>query len=276
MESAKIGRGALVFGVVGVIWAAELASLLRVDCFAHDDALSFFALPILMPSAMAFVGGVVARLAVHPKRLERAAAIALVVPSTGLVAGAVAGLVWWPEAIGEAMVDGLAFGAVALVLVTPLAALLARGARPRSVVDRADALALWARAGAVASIASVLTLPQWKPYAACDSAPAQAVIATSVAALVATVASVTLVAHVLGSRRLLSQPPRFVDVGIGASRAEILSHPPTAYRDVTETLSVIHGDPSAGRKALMAHAFGAVLCVVVAVTAASVGIALRS
>ena len=204
MESAKIGRGALVFGAMGVIWAAELASLLRVDCFAHDDGLSLFALPILLPCAMAFVGAVVARLAVHPKRMERAAAIALVVPSTGLVAGAVAGLVWWPEEIGEAMVDGLAFGAVALVLVAPLAALLARGARPRSVLDHADRLALWARAGAVASIASVLTLPEWKPYAACESEPAQAVIATSLAAVVAIVASVTLLAHVLGSRRLLA------------------------------------------------------------------------
>lgn len=275
MEAAKIGRGAAAFGAVGVLCAAQVASLLRVACFEHDEALSFFALPILLPAAMAFVGGVVARLAVHPKPLERAAAIALVVPAVGLLAGLVGGLVWWPEDAGEAAVDGLAFGGVALLVVTPIVALLARGARRDSIVNRANRLAVWAWAGAAVTVVSVLTLPRWKAYATCDSEPLQAVIATAIGLGVATLASVSLIVHALTARRLLATPPRFVDVGIGAAHFETLSHPPTAYRDVTETVSVVHGDVDAGRRALRAHALGAALCMLVAFAAASAGIVLR-
>ena len=275
MGTAKIGRGALAFGVVGVVWAAELASLLRVSCFDHDDALSLFALPILLPCAMAFVGGVVAHLVVRPKRIERALGVAVLVPSVGLFAGAIAGLVWWPGDIGEAMADGLAFGAVALVLVVPLALSLGRGARAKSVVDDGDRLALWARAGAVAAVASVLTLPRWKAYPSCDSEPAQAVVATVLAAIVAGTAAVTLVAHVLTSRKLLRSPPKYLDVGVGDAHVEIGPHPATAYRHPIVTTSVVRGDTAAGLAALRAHALGATVCLLVAVACAAAGIALR-
>ncbi|HEY1955435.1 MAG TPA: hypothetical protein VGH28_07475 [Polyangiaceae bacterium] len=275
MGRSKIGRGVLAFGAVGLLWAAELASLLRVSCFDHDDALSLFALPILMPCAMAFVGGVVAHLAMRPSRVERAVAIAVLVPTTGLFVGMIAGLVWWPEEIGEATADGLAFGAAALVLVVPLAMALGRGARAKSLVDDADRLALWARAGAVAAVASVLTLPQWKSYPSCESEPAQAVIATVVAALVAGTAAVTLIAHVLTSRRLLATPPAYLDIGVGEGHVEIGAPRETAYRHPAATASVVHGDAAAGSAALRAHAIGAMLCAIVAVACAMIGIALR-
>jgi hypothetical protein len=168
---------------------------------------------------------------------KRPLVVTLVVPTVGLVVGIVAGLLWWPEQVAYAAVHGLAFGAVALVLLVPLIVTLSTSSRPRSLVDATDRLTTWSYAGAIACVTSVLTLPQWKPMPACVSDPLQAIVSTSLAAALAVFAGVLLVLHARRSQRLLAEARCTVDIGIDDAELALL---PTAYRHARFPPAVLH------------------------------------
>jgi hypothetical protein len=277
MQAAKIGRGALVFLVVGTLCSGELGSLWRVGCYAHDEALSAFVLPVLVPLATTLVGAAVAWLATRPRRLERVASIVVLVPGVGLLTGVVAGLVWWPDPDGlrDATATALAVSTAALVLIAPLAAALGGGARPRSLLDDADRFALWARAGALVSVASVLTLPRWKAFPACAGEPGQAIVVTALGGALLAIASSVLAVHLLRARLLLASPPSFLDLGVGDGRTEIVTHAPTAYRHPASPLRVVWGDVEGARRRLRAHGRAALAYAAVGLAACAAGIFLR-
>lgn len=231
MNAARFGRAMLVFGALGAAWSAQLASLLRIGCFRHDDGLALIALPFLVPIAMSMLGCALVWIGARPP------VIAFVVPATGMMVGVVSGLVWWPEQIASAAVHGLAIGAVALVLLVPLMRTLFHPSRAHSLMDAADRLTTWSCAGMTACASSVLTIPQLKTYPACESDPLQSVVATSVAAGLAVATGVLLVFHARRSRRLLALPWCPVDIGLEDSSEP---HLPTAYRHARFSPAVLH------------------------------------
>jgi hypothetical protein len=290
MHPAPYGRSMVVFGALGLVWAMQIASLLRVGCFAHDDGLAFIALPLVVPAAMAALGCILALVACAPPSRpgaldRRPLVVTVLVPTAGLMVGVVAGIVWWSEMVPGAAVNGLAVGAVALVLLVPLVVTMRHVARPRSLMDATNRLATWSYAGAAACASSVLTLPPWKAYPTCQTEPAQAVAATAVSAVVCALASVMLVLHVRRSRLLLARTPGAVDsfaeatpevdTGIGGGSSEILSHPPTAYRHAASLLGVIHGDVMAAQSMMRRQARWALVCCMASLGLAACGIALR-
>ena len=271
----RVARGVLVFGVLGIIIAAEIGSLLRVGCFDHDDALAWFSLPVLVPLACALLGAVVAAIAKPPVTPRAVLGIIVAVPSIAIVTATTAALVWWPDAARVGPATGLAFGLVALPLVGPLVLAFRGEARRDSVLDVANRWTAWTVAGAVAATVSVLTLPRWKPFPSCTSESEQAIGATFFAVALAVFAATVLFVHTRRSMRALAAPPRFLDVGVGDAHHETTTHPSTAYRDVIETVSVIHGDPVLGRKLVRARVLAACAAVAVAFACGSAGVALR-
>jgi hypothetical protein len=273
----------IVFGALGLVWAMQIGSLLRVGCFAHDDGLAFIALPLVVPAAMAVLGGALAWVSVSRQEggLDaRSLMVTVLVPGTGFFVGVVAGVVWWPEQVPFAAAHGLAFGAVALVLLAPLVGTMRRAARPRSLMDGTNRLATWSYAGAAACVSSVLTLPQWKALPSCTSEPSQAIVATAIGAITCAFASVLLVLHVRQSRRLLAAIPTGtshaqVDAGIGEGRSEVLSHPPTAYRHAASLLGVIYGDVGTAQSMMRRQARWVVVCCVTSLGLAAIGITSR-
>jgi len=271
----RVARGVLVFGVLGVLVAAQIGSLLRVGCFDHDDALAWFSLPVLVPIAVAFVGGVIAALARPPMSARAVLGVIVAVPSIAIVTATTGALVWWPDRAQVGPATGLVFGVAALPLVLPLAMAMRPEARRDSVLDVANKWMVWAVAGAMGAIVSVLTLPQWKAYPSCASESGQAIGATFFAVALALFAASVLFVHVHASMRALGSPPRFLDVGVGEAHHETTTHPSTAYRDVIETVSIVHGDPALGRKVLKARVFAGIVAVAVAIACGSAGVALR-
>jgi hypothetical protein len=284
----RVGRGVLVFGVLGFLVAALTGSLLRVGCFDHDDALAWFSLPVLVPFAIALAGGVVAALSRSPStdppqagrrdgKMSMRAVLGMIValPSIAIVTATTGALVWWPDKAQVGPATGLAFGVAALPLVFPLAMALRPEARRDSILDVANKWLVWTVAGAIATIVSVLTVPRWKSYPSCTPESTQAIAATFFATALAVFAASVLFVHVGRSMKALSTPPRFLDVGVGDAHHETTTHPNTAYRDVIETVSVVHGDPAFGRKALRARVLAACAAVAVALACGSAGVVLR-
>jgi len=284
----RVARGVLVFGVLGIIVAALVGSLLRVGCFDHDDALAWFSLPVLVPFAIALVGAVVAALTRPPMRARAVLGLIIAVPSIAIVAATTGALVWWPDKAQVGPATGLVFGLAALPLVLPLAVALRSEARRDSVLDVANKWTVWSVAGAVATIVSTLTLPRWKAYPSCTSDSDQAVAATLFAAGLAVVAAAVVFVHARRSMRALKSPdppkagrrdgqvpPRFLDVGVGDAHHETLTHPGTAYRDVVETVSVVHGDAVLARKLLRSRVIAASAAVAVALACGSAGVLFR-
>src|SRR5262249_19853567 len=145
----RVGRGVLVFGVLGIIVAALMGSLLRVGCFEHDDALAWFSLPVLVPFACALLGAVVAALARPPMSARAVLGVIVVVPSIAIVAATTGALVWWPEYMHAGVATGFAFGVAALPLVVPMVLAFRGEARRDSVLDVANRWTAWSVAGAV-------------------------------------------------------------------------------------------------------------------------------
>jgi hypothetical protein len=271
----RVGRGVLVFGVLGILVAALIGSLLRVGCFDHDDALAWFSLPVLVPFAIALVGGVVAALARPPVRMRAILGIFVAVPSIAIVAATTGALVWWPDKAQVGPATGLLFGVAALPLVVPLALALRAEARRDSMLDVANKWTVWCVAGAIATIVSTLTLPRWKPYPSCTSDSDQAVAATFFAVGLAVFAAAVVFVHAHRSLRDLASPPRFLDIGVGDGHHETQTHPSTAYRDAIETISVVHGDALLARRLLRTRVIAAWAAVAVALACGSAGIAMR-
>jgi len=271
----RVARGVLVFGVLGVLVAAQIGSLLRVGCFDHDDALAWFSLPVLVPIAVAFVGGVIAALARPPMSARAVLGVIVAVPSIAIVTGTTGALVWWPDHAQVGPATGLVFGVAALPLVLPLVMAMRPEARRDSVLDVANKWMVWSVAGAMGAIVSVLTLPRWHAYPSCASESGQAIGATFCAVALALFAASVLFVHAHASMRALGSPPRFLDVGVGEAHHATTTHPSTAYRDVIETVSIVHGDPALGRKVLKARVFAGIVAVAVAIACGSAGVALR-
>jgi hypothetical protein len=271
----RVGRGVLVFGVVGVLAAAQIGSLLRVGCFEHDDGLAWFSIPLLVPFACALVGGVVAALARHRRSARAVLGVLVAVPSIAIVMATTGALVWWPEAASVGPATGLVFGLAGLPLVVPLLLAFRADARKDSVLDVANRWTTWSVAGAVATAVSVMTLPRWKPLPSCTADSDQAVAATFFAVGLAVFAAAVVFVHAHRAMRDLTAPPRFLDVGVGDAHHETHTHPSTAYRDVVETISVVHGDAVLGRRLLRSRVFAAWAAVVVALACGSAGVVLR-
>jgi hypothetical protein len=258
-----------VFGAVGVAWSFELASLLHVGCFAHDGGLG--GLYVVVPCAMALLGALLATRGAHTSRLQRVTVDACVVLAVAMVAGAAVGLGWFPpDGIMRGGRDGLAFGAVSLVFVAPLAhALRGADARARSLVDDADRLTAWATAGATAAVAAVCTLPGWHLLPMCREGCARALGAGIAGVLVAWASCATLAAHVSRARRLVCEGapalPGFVDLGLGDDRSDTPVARETAYRHPNAVWTVI-GDraravTALGRRLRVAAALAGVAAV---------------
>jgi hypothetical protein len=271
----RVGRGVLVFGVLGIIVAAQIGSLLRVGCFEHDDALAWFSLPVLVPFACALLGAVVAALARPPMSSRAVLGVIVAVPSIAIVTATTAALIWWPDAAHVGPATGLAFGLAALPLVLPLTVALRGEARRGSMLDVANKWTAWAVAGAVATAVSVLTLPRWKTYPSCTPDSEQAIGATCFAVGLAVFAAAVLFVHAHHAKRALRAPPRFLDIGVGDAHHETQTHPSTAYRNVIETISVVHGDAALARKLLRSRVIAAWVAVAVALACGSAGVAYR-
>jgi hypothetical protein len=271
----RVGRGVLVFGVLGIIVAALMGSLLRVGCFEHDDALAWFSLPVLVPFACALLGAVVAALARPPMSARAVLGVIVVVPSIAIVAATTGALVWWPEYMHAGIATGFAFGVAALPLVVPMVLAFRGEARRDSVLDVANRWTAWSVAGAVATAVSVMTLPRWKPLPSCTADSDQAVAATFIAVGLAVFAAAVVFVHAHRAMRDLSSPPRFLDIGIGEAHHETQTHPSTAYRDVVETVSVVYGDAVLGRRLLRLRVIAAWAAVAVALACGSAGVVFR-
>lgn len=281
----RVARGVVVFGVLGVVVAALVGSLLRVGCFDHDDALAWFSLPVLVPVAIALVGGVVGALVRPPTSMRAVLGVIVAVPSIAIVTATTGALVWWPDKAQVGPATGLIFGVAALPLVVPLAMALRADARRDSILDIANKWTAWSVCGATATIVSTLTLPRWKPYPSCTSESDQAVAATFFAVGLAVLAAAVVFVHahrsfralvsIAGGDRQRQTPPRFLDLGVGDADHETQTHPSTAYRDVVETISVVHGDAILARKLLRTRVLAASAAVIVALACGSAGVALR-
>ena len=172
-------RATAVFGALGIVWAAQLASVLRAGCYAHDDALVWVVLPVIVPAAMCVLGcvlGVHAQRAQSRPKAERLGAAALLVPTAGVLTGLVSALVWWPEpaAIVSGMGHGLVFGAVALVLLSPIIVAMQRVSPARSLMDVANRYSIWSYAACAACVSSLLAAVPWKDYPRCSDEPWEA------------------------------------------------------------------------------------------------------
>ncbi len=273
---ARVVRGALAFAVLGLIWAAELGLLLRVGCFEHDDALSFFSLPVLVPCASAFVGAVVAAVAAQPPRLDRSLAVVVLVPLVAMVTGIVAALLWWPVAVGLGAANGLAFGVAALPLIWPLFRAMRARSRPSSMTDIAERYSTYAVLGAVGAVTSVLTLARWRSYPMCESETTQATFAMLASVAIATSAAAALVAHARRARRAIASPPWFLDLGVGDARHELCTHPPTAYRHASETVSTVYGDAALATRIIDARTRAGVVSAVTAIVAGAATLVLQA
>jgi hypothetical protein len=256
-----------VFGVLGLVWATQIASLLRVGCFAHDDALAFVVLPVVVPAAMSVLGLVLAT-----PSAGRLWVAAFVVPMTGLIVGLVTGVLWWPSSAGMslAVAHGLAFGAVAFVLLAPVIVALSHRARPRSLMDTVDRYTTWSYAAGAACVSSVLTLPMWTPFPACVADPSQAQAASLVSAIASLLALVLLVSHVRRSRRILALCPEMVDIGLQDDAIDRAAPTTTVYRHVPVSPVVLY---AAQAHAMMKRrVIMATVCTAVALGCATVGV----
>lgn len=281
----RVARGVLVFGVLGVVVAALIGSLLRVGCFDHDDALAWFSLPVLVPCAIALVGGVVGALVRPPMSMRAVLGVVVAVPTIAIVTATTGALVWWPDKAQVGPATGFFFGVAALPLVLPLAMALRPEARRDSILDVANKWTVWSVCGATATIVSTLTLPRWKAYPSCTNESAQALAATFFAVGLAVFAAAVVFVHAHRSCRDLvsiaegdrqrETPPRFLDLGVGDAHHETQTHPSTAYRDVIETVSVVHGDAVLARKLLRARVIAAWAAVAIALACGSAGVVLR-
>src|SRR5580693_1537191 len=125
------------FAALGIAWAAEVASLLRVGCFDHDVPLKV-ALVVLVPITLAVIGVVIGH-NTHRKVLPFAAVALVTAVGARMVVGASIGIVWWPpDGILMGAQDGLLVGLGSLPFLVPalIAARDAGRARWTSLLDK--------------------------------------------------------------------------------------------------------------------------------------------
>ena len=258
-------RLASAFAALGVVWGAQIGSLLQVGCFAHDGPL-WPALLVLVPAALAIVGVVVGQHG-HRKLLPFASVAILPLPCAGMTLGTLVGILWWPpEGIVLGAHDGLLFGLAALPLLLPVfvAARSVGRARPRSVVDRVDGYSVWGAVGLSCALSSAATVPHWNGYPACGVAQSGSQLAGLVGLACALLGSTLTAAmwaaqRAAGARllRLHSESlsggpplPALVDLGLGDLHWERETAVPTAYRSVHRADLVVRGDPNISSAAI--------------------------
>ena len=235
-------RAGLVFGGLGVVWASQLAALMRIGCYAHDDAFQYFGLPVIIP-AMSVIGCILAWHAGASRPvIERVLVPVLLVPLTGLVLGVVDGLVWWPDAAGvqTGAIYGLVFGTAALVFLAPLIVAMQRVARPRSLMDGAYGYTMWSIAACVGCASALVAALPWKDYPNCALDPLQPASAAIGSGIACLGLAVLQWFHVRTSRRLLAATPHTVDIGIHDDSIDYGLPPAPVYRRTTVPPAVLY------------------------------------
>ena len=248
MESQpRAGRALLFFGALGVGWAANLASALRVGTFAHDGRLGP-AMYALIPLATALTGALVTSLTVR-RRIEHTAIAVMLVPFMGLVTGVTVGLIWWPpNGVGTGGHDGILFGLASAAVIVPTSFLFISRARVGALVDRAEGWRAGAVGGALVAASSLLSIRPWgfHPGPSPDgmSITGWLGLAGASVCLCGLVHTRLLVARAVTGRSSATA----VDLGLGDRRTEIEVPRADPYRGGAVS-AILHGDRSAAEAA---------------------------